>query len=115
MMKLLTALCLGLVATSANAFEGTYSGGEGSQSLVIRKNSGNRYTLSMEVAIPGCQGDMIAKGRAKGKTLTAVHKSDGINCALTVKKTKRGVTLDEGTCFVMHGASCQFSGDYTLE
>ena len=115
-MRSVLALLLSLTATSAGAFEGSYSGdggGDGSeQSLVIKKNAKGRYTVRVEVARTGCQGDMTAKGKAKGNTLRVDYNSDGIQCTLTVKKTKSGMTVDEGDCWVMHGTSCQFSGNY---
>lgn len=102
-----------LIATGASAFEGSYTGEN--QSLKITKSSANRYTLSLEVAVEGCQGDLIVKGRARGKTLTATYEDGGNLCTFTVKKTKQGLNVSEDNCWMAHGASCSYDGDYTFQ
>lgn len=113
MRVLMTGVFLA-IATSALAFEGAYTGVYDGQSLKISKNSANRYSLSFEVSVPGCLGDVKLKGKAKGKSLIAVIKEDDNICTFTVTRTSSGVRVKEDNCFYYHGASCEFQGEYNL-
>lgn len=116
-MRIFLALILSLAASTGYAFEGSYTGQDQyqEQSLKIKKSSSGRYVLSLEVARPGCQGDIIVRGRVKGKTLIATHKESGVVCTLAVRKTRRGLNLTETDCWFTHGASCSYDGNYVAK
>ncbi len=116
-----TLLCAGLAAAkAAPAFEGRYVGGawskatkQYSQSLDIKRRGDGRFSVDAVVGTPDCSGVLEAIGAAEGDALKASEKQDNETCALTIRRTKTGVSVEEGdSCLSFHGASCEYRGDY---
>jgi hypothetical protein len=114
---LLRAAALGaalLAAGAAAAFEGRYVAGSKaySQELRITKRADGRFGVTADVATRGCAGEVEAVGAGDGDTLKAEAKFDNETCALTLRRTRKGVSVEEDHCLPFHGAACEFSGDY---
>jgi hypothetical protein len=107
-------------APDAFAFEGRYVSGSKlstgfyPQSLTIKKRPGGRFDVDAEAGQPGCSSYLdTVSGVATGDTLTAEGVQDGQKCTLTLRRTKKGVNVEEGEgCSYFHGAACEFSGAY---
>lgn len=106
-----------LAADSAMAFEGRYVAGtkDYRQELTIKKRPDGRYTVTGVVGTEGCSGLISdAVGAAAGDTLRAEAKEDDQTCVLVIRRTRKGVHVEEqsGGCLDFHGPSCEVSGDY---
>ena len=113
----LRALALGaalLTASGAPAFEGRYIAGSKSyvQELRVAKQADGRFKIEADVATPGCAGEVEAIGASQGDVLTGTAAFDTEKCTLTLRRTKKGVSVEEDNCLPFHGAACEFSGDY---
>ncbi len=103
-----------LAASSAAAFEGRYAAGSKryAQSLVVAKRADGRFDVTANVATRGCAGEFEGVGARDGDVLRAEAKFESETCALTLRRTKKGVSALEDHCLPFHGAACEFSGDY---
>ena len=105
-----------LAAEGAFAFEGRYVAGDKSyrQELTIKRRADGRFNVTAVVGTEGCSGIVEnAVGAADGDTLKAEGKEDNETCVLVLRRTKKGVSLEEDDhCIDFHGTSCEFSGDY---
>ncbi|WP_144259664.1 hypothetical protein [Methylocystis sp. ATCC 49242] len=107
-------------ASGAAAFEGRYAGGvkskatkEYSRSLDIKRRANGDFRVEAVVGTPDCTGVFDGVGAAGGDALAASQKEDNETCTLTIRRTKKGVSVEEDSrCLYFHGASCEFSGDY---
>jgi hypothetical protein len=101
-------------AGAAAAFEGRYVAGSKaySQELRITKRPDGRFDVTADVATRGCAGEVEAAGASEGDTLRAEAKFENETCALTLRRTRKGVSVEEDHCLPFHGAACEFSGDY---
>ena len=111
------AIALGaalLAADGAAAFEGHYIAGSKSyvQELRVAKQADGRFRIEADVATPGCAGEVEAFGALQGDMLKATAAFDTENCTLTLRRKKKGVSVEEDHCLPFHGAACEFSGDY---
>lgn len=100
-------------AEGAAAFEGRYVAGSKSyvQELRVAKQADGRFKIDADVATPGCAGEVEAVGALQGDALKATAALDAENCTLTLRRTKKGVSVEEDNCLLFHGAACEFSGD----
>ncbi|WP_424360391.1 hypothetical protein [Methylocystis parvus] len=108
-------VALALVAASgAAAFEGRYVAGSKryAQDLVVAKRADGRFGVKAEVATSGCMGEFEGVGALAGDALVAEAKFENETCALTLRRTKKGVSVEEDHCLPFHGAACEFSGAY---
>jgi hypothetical protein len=103
-------------AQGALAFEGRYVAGSKDyrQELTIARHADGRFNVTAVVGTEGCSG-MVADaiGAADGDTLKAEAKEDNYTCVLVIRRTKKGVSVEEGDgCLNFHGPSCEVAGDY---
>ncbi|WP_442755576.1 hypothetical protein ACNHKD_02600 [Methylocystis sp. JAN1] len=103
-----------VAASGAAAFEGRYvAGSKGyAQDLVVAKRADGRFDVKADVATRGCAGEFEGAGALQGDALVAEAKFENEICALTLRRTKKGVSVMEDHCLSFHGAACEFSGDY---
>ena len=105
-----------LAAQAAFAFEGRYVAGSKDyrQELTITKRADGRFNVTAVVGTEGCSGLVSdALGGADGDTLKAEAKEDSFTCVLVIRRTKTGVSVEEGDgCLNFHGPSCEIAGDY---
>lgn len=105
-------------AREAAPFAGRYEGGAGryGQELEITKLPDGSFEVSINVGTQGCAGSIDARGAADGDRLKAQESDDNRTCLLDLRRTKNGVSVDEGeNCFYFHGPSCDFSGAYRVK
>lgn len=97
----------------AGRYEGRTDGGDGI--LDIRAGRGSSYDVSMEIAAPGCGGDVHGQGTVtNGRLIVTSTAPDGGQCVLEF--TRNGSRLrstEAGSCYAMHGPSCDFTGTLT--
>ena len=105
-----------LAGHAAFAFEGRYVAGSRDyrQQLTITKRGDGRFDVTAVVGTDGCSGEVAdALGVADGATLKAEAKEDSYTCVLVIRRTKKGVSVEEGDgCLNFHGPSCEVAGDY---
>ncbi len=101
---------------AALAFEGRYVAGSKDyrQELTIKHRADGRFDVTAVVGTEGCSGMVAdALGAADGDTLKAEAKEDNYTCVLVIRRTKKGVSVEEEDgCLNFHGPSCEVSGDY---
>ncbi len=99
---------------AASTFEGTYVAGSKSyaQELRITKRADGRLDVKAEVGARACTGEVEASGTADGDVLKAEARDGNETCTLTLRRTKKGLRVEEDNCSLFHGAACEFSGDY---
>jgi hypothetical protein len=103
-----------IFAGGAAAFEGRYVAGSKSysQGLEIKRRADGRFDVTADVATKGCTGEFEGAGAADGDTLKAEAKFDNETCILLLRRTTKGVSVEEDHCLPFHGAACEFTGDY---
>jgi hypothetical protein len=105
-----------LAAQAALAFEGRYVAGSRDyrQELTIARRADGRFKATAVVGTEGCAGLVAdALGAADGDTLKVEAKEDNYTCVLTIRRTTKGVSVEEGDgCLNFHGPSCEVSGNY---
>jgi hypothetical protein len=105
-----------LAAEAAFPFEGRYVAGDKSyrQELAVTRRADGRFNVTAVVGTLGCSGFVDnAVGAADGDTLKAEGKEGAETCVLVLRRTKKGVSVEEDDrCIDFHGPSCEFRGDY---
>ena len=84
------------------------------QELEITRRQDGSFDISADVGTRGCAGSIDARGAADGEIPKAQARTDdNAICVLKLRRTKKGVRVDEGAnCSYFHGFSCGFAGDY---
>lgn len=94
-------LMLGSSYSQSLALEnGHYSDAE--LSLTVKGSN-----VSLDVAVPGCQGDLQGKIKKSGKDKW-VLRAEG--CFIEFTQKGKRITIEEKEYCPMHGASCAFEG-----
>ena len=104
-----------LASHSALAFEGRYVAGSKDyrQELTIKKRADGRFGVTAVVGTEGCSGLVAdALGAAEGDTLKVETTDGNYTCVLVLRRTKKGVSVEDDHCLDFHGPSCEFAGDY---
>jgi hypothetical protein len=105
-----------VAAKGAFAFEGRYVAGSRDyrQELTIARRADGRFKATAVVGTEGCSGLVAdAVGAADGDILKVEAKEDNFTCVLTIRRTAKGVSVEEGDgCLNFHGPSCEVGGDY---
>jgi hypothetical protein len=104
-----------LVAHGAFAFEGRYVAGSKDyrQELTIKKRADGRFAVTAVVGTEGCSGLVSdALGAANGDTLKVEVKQDHYVCTHVLRRTNKGVSVQDDQCLDFHGPSREFAGVY---
>lgn len=73
----------------------------------------NGTSVFINVAKPGCQGDIEGPFKKAGKDRWTL-RPDIPGCVIDFRKKGNRVTVTEGNeCFQLHGTSCSFDGVVT--
>jgi hypothetical protein len=99
--------------SGAAAFEGRYIGGNAkySQSLTISRIA-QGYKVTVDVATPGCVGEMEGVGTLRGASLLVQTHDPDDTCELVLTRKGQGLSAKEKQCSMWHGMRCGFDGDY---
>jgi hypothetical protein len=108
------ALAAALFPSGASAFEGRYVAGSNSysQDIEIKKSSDDSYNVRASVASQACTGDFDGAGPVAGDVLRATAVMETDKCTLVLRRTKKGVSVEEENCLPFHGVACDFTGEY---
>ncbi len=109
---MLVAFATVAAATSASAFEGSYSSrGPGfSRSARIASNGPGTYRVDLGVTARNCTGELEAYGEVVRGNLVVTPPTQDESCQVTISRRGAGIVVRERSCLNYHGVSCDFSG-----
>lgn len=105
-------------------FSNKYNNYRATGKLIIKNHKSNKFFFELEVSNyhntqgNGYSGNVDGKATVKGNVASVNIKEDGFTCKLTLKKTTKGIVVEEvfsnnnRGCQDFHGVGIMFNGTY---